>query len=28
VKNRPGLEGVACECYRIVCDEFRRLDLL
>jgi CRP-like cAMP-binding protein len=28
VKNREELEGVACECYRIVRDEFRRLDLL
>jgi CRP-like cAMP-binding protein len=28
IKNRAGLEGVACECYGIVRDEFRRLGLL
>jgi hypothetical protein len=28
VKNREELEGVACECYGIVRDEFRRLRLL
>jgi CRP-like cAMP-binding protein len=28
IKNRQGLEGAACECYRIVRDEYRRLELL
>ncbi|MFZ3213726.1 MAG: Crp/Fnr family transcriptional regulator [Terriglobales bacterium] len=28
IKNRPGLEGAACECYRVVRDEFDRLGLL
>lgn len=28
IKDRPGLENTACECYRIVRDEFRRLRLL
>lgn len=28
IKNRPGLEETACECYRIVRDEFKRLSLL
>ena len=28
IKNRPGLEGTACECYEIVRNEFRRLKLL
>jgi hypothetical protein len=28
IKNRQKLEDVACECYRTVRDEFRRLELL
>jgi CRP-like cAMP-binding protein len=28
IKDRPGLEEAACECYRIVRDEFQRLSLL
>jgi CRP-like cAMP-binding protein len=28
IKNRPELEQVACECYKTVRDEFRRLELL
>jgi len=28
IKNREGLEGVACECHRTVLNEFRRLGLL
>jgi CRP-like cAMP-binding protein len=28
ITNRPALEETACECYRIVRDEFRRLSLL
>jgi CRP-like cAMP-binding protein len=28
IKNRPELEDVACECYRTVRDEYRRLGLL
>lgn len=28
IKNRPGLEDTACECYRTVRDEFKRLALL
>jgi hypothetical protein len=28
IKNRQELEHVACECYRIVRDEYRRLELL
>jgi CRP-like cAMP-binding protein len=28
IQNRVGLERAACECYRTVRDEFRRLDLL
>ena len=28
IRNREGLEQVACECYRVVRDEFRRLHLL
>ncbi len=28
IKNREGLERVACECHRTVLDEFRRLGLL
>ncbi len=28
VKNRAALEDTACECYRIVRDEFQRLNLL
>ena len=28
IKNRQKLEGVACECYRTVRDEFKRLGLL
>ena len=28
IKNRKGLEQVACECYQIVRDEFHRLGLL
>jgi CRP-like cAMP-binding protein len=28
IQNREGLEDAACECYGIVRDEFRRLDLL
>ena len=28
IKDRPGLEHVACECYRTVRDEFHRLGLL
>lgn len=28
IKNRSGLEEAACECYRVVREEFQRLDLL
>jgi Crp-like helix-turn-helix protein len=28
IKNRPGLESAACECYKVVRDEFDRLGLL
>lgn len=28
IRNRKGLEGVACECYRVVRKEFARLQLL
>ncbi len=28
IQNRPALENTACECYRIVRDEFQRLGLL
>lgn len=28
IKNRPELENAACECYRVVRQEFQRLGLL
>jgi Crp-like helix-turn-helix protein len=28
ITSRQKLEDVACECYRTVCDEFKRLGLL